>query len=118
MEYKCPIETTLSIIGGKWKLHILKELRKGPVRYTLLIKKIPNISAKVLTQQLKEMEKDGLIVRNVYAEVPTRVEYGLSEMGASMLTILKEVRKWGIEQAAQQLPVKCFYCKQCEPFTD
>jgi len=118
MECKCPIETTLSLIGGKWKLIILKELLKEPVRYGLLIKKIPNISAKVLTQQLKEMEKDGLIIRNVYAEVPARVEYGLSEMGISMLTILREIRKWGIEKAAQQLPVKCFYCKQCEPFND
>ncbi len=118
MEHKCPIETTLSLISGKWKLLILKELLKEPVRYGLLTKKIPSISPKVLTQQLREMEKDGLIVRNIYAEVPPRVEYGLSEMGASMLTILKELRKWGLEKAAEQLPVKCFYCKQCEPFND
>lgn len=66
----------------------------------------------------RKMEKDGLIVRNVYADVSTRVEYGLSEMGASMLTILKEIRKWGLERAAQELPVKCFYCEQCKPLND
>ncbi|MDQ7094300.1 winged helix-turn-helix transcriptional regulator [Desulfosporosinus sp. PR] len=57
-------------------------------------------------------------VRYVYAEVPSRVEYGLSEMGTSLLTVLRELRKWGLKTAARQLPVKCFHCKQCEPFND
>ena len=74
MNGRCPIETTVSLINGKWKLLILKELSQGPVRYGRLGAQIPAVSAKVLTQQLREMEEDGLIVRTVFAEVPPRVE--------------------------------------------
>ncbi|WP_346353037.1 helix-turn-helix domain-containing protein [Azotosporobacter soli] len=109
----CPIETTLSLLSGKWKILILKELIKGPVRYTALNKNITGISSKVLTQQLREMEEDGLILRKIFAEVPPRVEYGLSEMGTSMLTILQEMRKWGLTKNTQQ-PIKCHQCRQCE----
>lgn len=113
MEYRCPIETTVSLISGKWKILILKELINKPVRYGELSKRIPNISAKVLTQQLKEMENDGIVIRKVYAEVPPRVEYSLSDMGISMLEILKALRKWGLEYDKVH-PVKCNNCKQCE----
>lgn len=113
MKYRCPIETTLSLISGKWKILILKELIKGPVRYGLLNRKISGISAKVLTQELREMEQDGLIVRKVYAEIPSRVEYSLSEMGTSMLNILKAMRDWALNNDVVH-PVKCFKCKQCE----
>lgn len=113
MEYRCPIETTLSLISGKWKIIILKELIREPVRYSLLSKRIPKISAKVLTQQLKEMEQDGIVLRKIYAEVPARVEYSLSEMGVSMLTILTAMREWGLEKDKIH-PIKCFECKQCE----
>lgn len=112
MEYRCPIETTLSLISGKWKIIILKELIRGPVRYSLLSKKIPRISSKVLTQQLKEMEQDGVVVRKIYAEVPPRVEYSLSEMGQSMLTILTAMREWGLKNDKVH-PIKCYECKQC-----
>ncbi|WP_353853184.1 helix-turn-helix domain-containing protein [Dehalobacter restrictus] len=101
-------------MNGKWKILILKELIRGPVRFGLLNKAIPLISSKVLTQQLKELEKDGLIIRTVYAEVPARVEYNLSEMGTSMLAILTEMRKWGLHNDSLH-PVKCSYCQQCEP---
>jgi DNA-binding HxlR family transcriptional regulator len=113
MEEKCPIETTLSLISGKWKILILKEMIIKPVRYNVLVKKIPNISAKVLTQQLRNMEKDGLITREVYAEIPPRVEYSLSDMGRSMLKILKEMAIWGIQNDKEHLS-KCPGCKQCE----
>jgi DNA-binding HxlR family transcriptional regulator len=106
MEEKCPIETTLSLISGKWKILILKELIIKPVRYNMLIKKIPNISAKVLTQQLKDMENDGIIIREVYAEIPPRVEYSLSKKGRSMLRILKEMAIWGLENDKENLS-KC-----------
>lgn len=117
MEYKCPIETTLSLISGKWKILILKELIKGPVRYGLINKNIANISAKVLTQQLRELEEDGLILRSIYAEVPPRVEYSLSEMGGSMLVILREMRRWGLNKNTLH-PVRCSRCQQCEPFEE
>lgn len=110
---KCPIETTLSLINGKWKILIMKELLKGPVRYGELHQRIAHVSSKVLTQQLREMEADGLILRIVFAEVPPRVEYELTEMGSSMLTILKELRRWGLEKNTTY-PVKCSHCKQCD----
>jgi len=113
MEQKCPIETTLSLISGKWKILILKELIIKPVRYNVLIKKIPNISAKVLTQQLKDMEKDGIIIRSVFAEIPPKVEYSLSKKGRSMLKILKEMAIWGLENDTDHSS-KCPGCRQCE----
>ncbi|NMC56533.1 MAG: helix-turn-helix transcriptional regulator [Eubacteriaceae bacterium] len=113
MQEKCHIESTLSLISGKWKILILKELIIEPVRYNVLIKKIPNISAKVLTQQLKDMESDGIILREVYAEIPPRVEYSLSKKGRSMLRILKEMAIWGLENDKDILS-KCPECKQCE----
>jgi DNA-binding HxlR family transcriptional regulator len=113
MEEQCPIETTLSLISGKWKILILKELIKEPVRYNMLMKKISKISAKVLTQQLKELERDGLVVRDVYAEIPPRVEYSLSLKGRSMLRILKEMAVWGMENDREHVS-KCPTCRQCE----
>ncbi|MEA4951906.1 hypothetical protein SDC9_60217 [bioreactor metagenome] len=111
---KCPIETTLSLINGKWKLLILKELSQGAVRYGKLGAAIPAVSAKVLTQQLRELEEDGLIVRTVYAEVPPRVEYSLSDMGASIFSVFKELRRWGLEDDGLARG-KCSFCGQCIP---
>lgn len=112
MEKKCPIEYTLSLISGKWKILIIKELSQGPLRYGALGKCIPEISAKVLIQQLREMEDDGLIVREVFPEVPPRVEYSLSEMGRSMATILVELRRWGLESDSQGI-AECKFCEKC-----
>ena len=114
MEGKCPIESTLSLIDGKWKLLILKELSQGPVRYGKLGAKILSISAKVLTQQLREMETDGLIVRTVFAEIPPRVEYSLAEMGTSIFNVFKELRRWGLEEDKVH-PVRCSFCGNCQP---
>ncbi|MDR1271919.1 MAG: helix-turn-helix transcriptional regulator, partial [Clostridiales Family XIII bacterium] len=72
---RCPIEYTLSLISGKWKILILKELSQGALRYGVIGKRIPEISPKVLISHLREMEEDGLIVREVFPEVPPRVEY-------------------------------------------
>lgn len=115
MENKCPIESTLSLINGKWKILILKELSQGPVRYGQIGKQIPAISAKVLTQQLQEMLADGLLVRTVFAEIPPRVEYSLSEMGTSIFTIFKELRRWGLNEDKVH-PVQCSFCHHCQPF--
>ena len=111
---KCPIETTLSLINGKWKLLILKELSQGAVRYGKLGTAIPAVSAKVLTQQLRELEEDGLIVRTVYAEVPPRVEYSLSDMGTSIFSVFKELRRWGLEDDGLARG-ECSFCGQCIP---
>jgi DNA-binding HxlR family transcriptional regulator len=111
---KCPIETTLSLINGKWKLLILKELSQGAVRYGKLGAAIPAVSAKVLTQQLRELEEDGLIVRTVYAEVPPRVEYSLSDMGTSIFSVFKELRRWALEDDGLARG-ECSFCGQCIP---
>ena len=115
MNGKCPIECTLSLINGKWRLLILKELSQGPLRYGQLGAQIPAVSAKVLTQQLREMEGDGLIVRTAYAEVPPRVEYSLTDMGASIFTVFTELRRWGLEEDRVH-EVHCSFCGKCRPF--
>jgi len=111
---KCPIESTISLINGKWKILILKELSQGPVRYGKIGNHIPTISAKVLTQQLREMVDDGLLVREVFAEIPPRVEYSLGEMGISLFTVFKELRRWGLSEDKVH-SVQCAYCKNCQP---
>lgn len=114
MSKRCPIESTLSLISGKWKILIMKALSQGPMRYGVLERSIPDITSKVLTQQLREMEKDGLIVRVVYPEVPPRVEYGLDEMGFSIFRVFVELRRWGLEEDKVH-EIKCFNCSQCVP---
>lgn len=93
----CPVETTLSLIGDKWKVLILRDLIEGTKRFGELKKSINSISQKVLTQQLRNMEEDGLVERKVYAEVPPRVEYTLTELGSSLKPILDSMLKWGEE---------------------
>ena len=111
---KCPIEVTFSLLSGKWKHLILKELSQGPVRYGRLAKEISAVSAKVLTQQLKELETDGLVARTVFAEVPPRVEYSLTEMGISIFSVFKELRRWGLEEDTAQRS-ECSFCGKCRP---
>ena len=114
MAPKCPIESTLSLINGKWKLLILKELSFGPMRYGKVEKAIPDISAKVLTQQLREMEADKLVVRTVFPEVPPRVEYSLGALGVSIFTVFVEMRSWSLSENDIR-EVHCSGCKSCVP---
>ncbi len=93
----CPVATTVSLIGSKWKLLILRNLLARPWRFNELKKNLEGISQKVLTDSLSSMEKDGIITRTVYAEVPPRVEYALSELGESMRPIIRAMEAWGIE---------------------
>lgn len=92
---KCPVETTLMLIGNKWKVLILRDLMNGTMRFGALKKSIGNVSQKVLTAQLREMEANGLVSRHVYAEVPPRVEYTLTETGYSLKPILDAMWAWG-----------------------
>lgn len=91
----CPVETTLTLIGDKWKVLILRDLMPGTKRFGELKKSIGSVSQKVLTAQLRDMEKSGLINRKVYAEVPPRVEYSLTELGQSLKPILDAMWNWG-----------------------
>src|SRR5689334_1922553 len=91
----CNIAFTLSIIGGRWKPSILATLVSCPVRYSELKRAIPNVSERILILQLKQLEKDGLIRRIAYAEVPPRVEYELTEKGLSMWPLLHKLFDWG-----------------------
>ncbi len=93
----CPVETTLSLIGDKWKVLILRDLITGTKRFGELKKSIGTVSQKVLTAQLRNMEENGLVHRKVYAEVPPRVEYSLTELGQSLKPILDALQNWGEE---------------------
>jgi DNA-binding HxlR family transcriptional regulator len=92
---ECPVATTVSLIGSKWKLLIIRNLLQRPWRFNELKKNLDGISQKVLTDSLRSMEEDGLIVRTVYPEVPPRVEYSLSELGMSLKPILDDMIEWG-----------------------
>ena len=97
----CPVETTLMLIGDKWKVLILRDLLPGTKRFGELKKSIGNVSQKVLTAQLRDMERNGLVNRKFYPEVPPRVEYSLTELGRSLKPILDAMWDWGEEFKAQ-----------------
>lgn len=96
----CPVETTLLLIGDKWKVLILRDLSGGTKRFGELKKTIGQISQKVLTANLREMEECGLLTRKVYAEVPPRVEYTLTETGYSLKPVLDAMKDWGVKYKA------------------
>lgn len=91
----CPVETTLSLIGNKWKVLILRDLMTGTKRFGELKRSVGDVSQKVLTAQLRDMEENGLVSRKVYAEVPPRVEYSLTPLGESLSPILSAMKNWG-----------------------
>lgn len=100
----CPVETTLTLIGDKWKVLILRDLRGGTKRFGELRRSLSGISQKVLTSNLRDMESSGLILREVFPEVPPRVEYALTDLGESMMPILDAMASWGEEYKAGRLP--------------
>lgn len=103
----CPVETTLTLISDKWKVLILRDLLPGTKRFGELKKSIGHVSQKVLTAQLREMESSGLLTRTVYAEVPPRVEYTLTDLGYSLKPVLDAMWNWRELQGAKQLIKEC-----------
>ena len=93
----CPVATTVQLIGNKWKLLILRNLLVRPWRFNELQKSLEGISQKVLTESLRSMESNGIVIRTVYAEVPPRVEYSLSELGETLRPILDAMQTWGTD---------------------
>ncbi|WP_223267658.1 winged helix-turn-helix transcriptional regulator [Streptosporangium nondiastaticum] len=91
----CAIETAMEVLGGRWKLAILKQLLGGTRRFSELQRALPRITQRMLTRQLREMEADGLLTRTVYREVPPRVEYALTEAGRSLDAIADQLDTWG-----------------------
>jgi DNA-binding HxlR family transcriptional regulator len=94
-EYRCTVGVTLSIIGGKWKAVILWHLCHKTLRFSQLQRRLPGVTQKMLTQQLRELERDGMVHRRVYAEVPPRVEYSLTERGRTLEPLLAQMCEWG-----------------------
>ncbi|WP_396634560.1 winged helix-turn-helix transcriptional regulator [Maribacter sp. R86514] len=99
----CPLDHTMNLIGTKWKPIVLFHLLEGPVRSGVLQKKVPGISNKMFTQTVRELEKDGLIIREVFPVVPPKVEYGLSERGKSLENILLSLDSWGAKDTPNNL---------------
>ena len=97
--YGCEIEAVLAVVGGKWKLFILWQLRHGTLRYAQLRRRIEGVSERVLINQLRELEADGMVHREQYPEVPPRVEYSLTEKGRSLGSALDALVAWGREHA-------------------
>ncbi len=99
--YYCNVELTLHVIGGKWKPIIIYRLgNDGTLRFSAIKRSIPNITQKMLTQQLRELEADGVIHRKVYAQVPPKVEYSLTETGESVMPVIESLCRWGKEYEA------------------
>jgi len=94
-QYQCPVEATMDVIGGKWKVIIIHHLISGTRRFNELKKLIPQITQRMLTSQLRELESHGVVHRKVYAQVPPKVEYSLTELGLSLKPILEVMHGWG-----------------------
>ncbi|WP_449236806.1 winged helix-turn-helix transcriptional regulator [Bifidobacterium angulatum] len=98
----CPVETTLLMISDKWKVLILRDLLNGTMRFSELRRSVGNISQKVLTANLRQMERDGLVHREVYPEVPPRVEYSLTETGRTLKPVIEAMKDWGAWYKAER----------------
>ncbi len=96
----CPVTRCLSVIGGKWKPVILFSVAHGVNRFGAMRRAIPAVTKQMLTQQLRELEADGVLHREIFAEIPPRVEYSLTEKGRTLLPVIEAMRAWGSENAA------------------
>lgn len=106
----CPVGYTMNIIGGKWKPSIIHRIRTDRNRYSLLLKSIPEISKQTLTNQLRELEADGVISRIIFPEIPPRVEYSITEFGATLLPIIDSMYQWA-KVHMPNLPVEEEVCE-------
>ncbi len=106
--YHCPLEATMSIIGGKYKGIIIGHLINKTLRYSELQKLIPQATPKMLIQQLKELESDGIIIRKLYPVVPPKTEYSLSDRGKTLIPIILELNNWGIKYLKEE-NIPCVY---------
>jgi len=91
----CVVEVAVEVVGGKWKLAAVKVLLEGTLRFGELVRALPGVTPRMLTRQLRELERDGLVHREVYAEVPPRVEYSLTREGRSLREVVRVLESWG-----------------------
>lgn len=101
-EYRCSLQLAISILGGKWKMRILWYLQEGPQRFSDFMRRIPDVSQKALTQQLRELEENKIIKRKIYAEIPPRVEYSLTKYGVQLGEPLRSLSEWAHEYAVAE----------------
>ena len=114
---KCPVEATLGLIGGKYKALILWHLSKGKLRFSELRKVVKDATPKMLTQQLRELETQSLIHREVFPVIPPKVEYSLTETGRSLLPILVAMRDWGTNYLRGKIQEPCCFMMGTDPVT-
>ncbi len=100
----CPVEAALDLIGGKWKGIVLFHLMQGSKRFNELRRLLPGITQRMLTLQLRQLEKDDLINRKIYHQIPPKVEYSLSKLGQTLVPILEQLKQWGTEHALRDRP--------------
>lgn len=113
--YRCTLELTIGLIGGKWKAIILWYLAGKTLRFNEIRKIFPDVTQKMLTQQLRDLEEDGIINRKVYPQVPPKVEYSLTEFGESLLPVLQAMHQWGCNYIeATKSEENCFKATQSQ----
>jgi DNA-binding HxlR family transcriptional regulator len=103
---ECPIMATIAMISDKWKVLIICKLTKGTLRFNELRRELKGVTQRVLTHQLRELEADGLVTRRVYAEVPPRVEYSLTELGRTLIPVLENLEAWAREHSEELLATR------------
>jgi DNA-binding HxlR family transcriptional regulator len=115
-DYHCPVEAALVVIGGKWKALIIWQLKSGTLRFTELMSRLPMVTPRMMTKQLRELEEDAVITRTIYPEVPPRVEYALAPLGKSVVPVLDSLCIWGAEYLTSHgCPVQKKSCKNQVP---
>jgi DNA-binding HxlR family transcriptional regulator len=114
--YNCPVEATMGAIGGKWKVLIIHHLLEDTKRFNELKRLLPNITQRMLTSQLRELEKTGLVNRKVYAEVPPKVEYSLTKQGRTLESLLWKMHKWGTDLLSSSDTLKLVKTKNGNSF--
>ncbi|MFD4369189.1 winged helix-turn-helix transcriptional regulator [Rhodococcus sp. NPDC058521] len=99
----CPVEVAVAVLGGSWKMTVVKHLLEGPLRYGELRRRVGDVTPRVLTRQLRELEQDGIVIRTAYPEVPPRVEYSLTSTGSDLRGFVTELNTWGDRYTEQIL---------------
>ncbi|MER5391532.1 helix-turn-helix domain-containing protein [Saccharopolyspora sp. NPDC002686] len=100
----CTVEAAMEVVGGKWKMAILKHLTAGPHRFGELRRALPSVTQRMLTRQLRELEADGIVLRTVYPQVPPKVEYSLTAIGKTLEDVIHRLEEWGAWYRQQDLP--------------